>query len=144
MHPVGDNEIEQPLVMRNDDDRPLLTAAVTDQAHAVDAQQRRSAERTVMIALRQGVQRLLTLRHLAVEDGRVRAARIAARKAQLAACRALLTKRSDAEIAAWLLVLERLCDAIAEGEFAAMDVSAKAARDLVIGAVRDALRQPSA
>ncbi|MEI9932606.1 MAG: hypothetical protein WDM89_19250 [Rhizomicrobium sp.] len=79
------------------------------------------------------------MRHLAVEDERVRAARMVARKAQMASVRAFAGTRSQSEIAAALLVFERLCDAIAEGEFAAMGVSAAAARRLVIEAVRAAL-----
>jgi AcrR family transcriptional regulator len=78
-----------------------------------------------------------SLRHLAVADDRVRAARANARMAQIARVRAWLPKsrRSDARIYASLLVLERLCDAIAEGEFADMGFSKTLARDAVISAI---------
>jgi AcrR family transcriptional regulator len=78
-----------------------------------------------------------SLRHLSVEEGRVRAARVEARKAQTATFRALLpaSNRSNAEIYASLIVLERLCDAVAEGEFADMDLSKKSAREAVIAAL---------
>ncbi|HEY1629914.1 MAG TPA: helix-turn-helix domain-containing protein [Rhizomicrobium sp.] len=78
-----------------------------------------------------------SLRHLAVEDERVRAARRVARKAQIASARRLLPKarRGDAEILAALLVLERLCDAIAEDEFEGLGIGAAAARRTVIAAL---------
>ncbi|HWA31272.1 MAG TPA: TetR/AcrR family transcriptional regulator [Rhizomicrobium sp.] len=80
-----------------------------------------------------------SLRHLAVIDDRVRDARAKARKAQIANARAWLSKRNDAEIYAVLLVLERLCDAIADGEFGDLGFPKTAARNAVIAAVRDAL-----
>lgn len=83
-----------------------------------------------------------SLRYLSVEDDRVRAARTKARKAQVANTRRLLPKlrRSDAQIYASLLVLERLCDAVAEGEFADMGLGKAAARRAVIAAIEDVLR----
>jgi AcrR family transcriptional regulator len=79
-----------------------------------------------------------SLRHLAVVDDRVRAARTNARREQIARAGVWLSKsrRSDAEIYASLLVLERLCDAIAEGEFADMGFSDALARQAVIAAIR--------
>jgi AcrR family transcriptional regulator len=78
-----------------------------------------------------------SLRHLAVEDARVRTARTKARKAQIATTRALRPglKRGDAQIYATLLTLERLCDAIADSEFADMGVIKSAAREAVADAV---------
>jgi AcrR family transcriptional regulator len=82
-----------------------------------------------------------SLRHLAVVDDRVRAARTNARMAQIARVRAWAPKprRSDSQIYASLLELERLCDAIAEGEFADMGFSKALARQAVITAIRAAL-----
>lgn len=80
-----------------------------------------------------------SLRHLAVENDRVRAARAAARLAQIAALKALPRKKkvSDAELVAALLKLERLCDAVAENEFHDMGVSKTDARRTVIEALRE-------
>ncbi len=76
-----------------------------------------------------------SLRHLAIEDPAVRAARTAARLAQIARLRAMqgagLAARSDAEMIAVLLTAERLCDAAAEGEFADLGLSSRAATELV-------------
>ena len=82
-----------------------------------------------------------SLRHLSATDNRVRAARTMARKAQIAGSRRLLPKlrRSDARIYASLLVLERLCDAAAEGEFGDMGLGKEAARSAVIMALGDML-----
>jgi AcrR family transcriptional regulator len=82
-----------------------------------------------------------SLRHLAVEETRVRAARTKARKAQLANTRALLptSRQSDAQIYATLLILERLCDAIAESEFADMGFSKTTARAQVIAVLSNLL-----
>lgn len=78
-----------------------------------------------------------SLRHLSVEETRVRAARAIARKAQLAATRELLPnlEHRDGEIAAALLVFERLCDAAAEGEFSDMGLPKTAARQAVVRAL---------
>ncbi len=78
-----------------------------------------------------------SLRHLSVEDARVRAARTVARRAQLQTVRELIPNPAnrDGEIAAALLVLERLCDAAAEGEFADMGLPKAAARQEVVRAL---------
>ena len=80
-----------------------------------------------------------SLRHLAVEDDRVRAARTKARKTQTATFKTLISKsrRSDAEIYAALLAFERLCDAAAEGEFADMGFGKTAAREVVTALLTD-------
>lgn len=66
-----------------------------------------------------------SLRHLAVEDARVRAARAVARLSQIAALKALPGRKkiSDQQLAAALLKLERLCDGVAENEFHDMGVT---------------------
>lgn len=78
-----------------------------------------------------------SLRHLSVEDARVRAARGTARKAQLEAVKELFpgSEHRTREIAASLLVFERLCDAAAEGEFADMGLPKAVARQAVIRAL---------
>jgi AcrR family transcriptional regulator len=80
-----------------------------------------------------------SLRHLSVEDDRVRAARAAARLAQIASLKALPRKKkiSDPELTAALLKLERLCDAVAENEFLDIGVSKSQARLAVIAALRE-------
>jgi AcrR family transcriptional regulator len=80
-----------------------------------------------------------SLRHLSAEDERVRAARIAARKAQIVTAKQLVpdTRKTDAEVVAMLLILERLCDAAAEGEFADLGFSRNAARHAVIAVLDD-------
>jgi len=82
-----------------------------------------------------------SLRHLSTQDDRVRAARARARKAQIASTRAVLPKlkRSDVQIYASLLVFERLCDAIADGEFADMGFGKAAARQSLIEAIKAVL-----
>lgn len=82
-----------------------------------------------------------SLRHLSTQDDRVRAARVKARKAQIANVRALLPKsrRSDVQIYASLLMFERLCDAIAEGEFSDMGFGKAAARLALMEAVASGL-----
>lgn len=65
-----------------------------------------------------------SLRHLALEDDRARAARAAARRAQMARAKAAArVKRSDAEWIVILLEAERLCDAAADGELADLGFS---------------------
>jgi AcrR family transcriptional regulator len=71
------------------------------------------------------------LRHLSIVDDRVRAARAAARLAQLAS----LPKRKgldESARAAALLKLERISDAVAEGEFSDMGFSRMAAMRAVV------------
>ncbi len=59
-----------------------------------------------------------SLRHLAIEDKRVRAARAAARKEQIAQLRQSSGSRTKAaRMFAALLGAERICDAVADGEF---------------------------
>jgi AcrR family transcriptional regulator len=70
-----------------------------------------------------------SLRHLAIEDGRVRAARNTARKAQIARLARMAGSRRDAaEMFAALLSAERICDAAADG--AVRDFGISAARTL--------------
>jgi AcrR family transcriptional regulator len=78
-----------------------------------------------------------SLRHLCVEDDRVRAARARARKAQIATARDLLPKQrgGDWAIASALLSFERLCDAAAEGEFVDMGLAKGDARKAVMAAL---------
>ena len=59
-----------------------------------------------------------SLRMLAVEEPRVRAARAAGRQEQLSALAALPANasRSSGDLAAAILTVERLCDALADGE----------------------------
>ncbi|HSZ11512.1 MAG TPA: TetR/AcrR family transcriptional regulator [Rhizomicrobium sp.] len=84
-----------------------------------------------------------SLRHLAVTEARVRAARAAARRAQLAPLKAAGTKRGDAELIAALLTAERLCDAAAEGELTDMGLSRREITSLVARAIDWALRKRS-
>jgi AcrR family transcriptional regulator len=80
-----------------------------------------------------------SLRHLALEDPHIRAARTAARIAQMARMRAMpgsgRPQRSDAELAAALLTAERLCDAAAEGELRDLGFSSRASTELVAHAM---------
>lgn len=48
-------------------------------------------------------------------------------------------RRSDAQVYASLLVLERLCEAVAEGEFVDMGLGRAAGRGAVIAAIEDVL-----
>jgi len=80
-----------------------------------------------------------SLRHLSTEDERVKKARVAARKNQIATAKSLIPdlRKSDSDIAAALLVLERLSDAVAEGEFVAMGFREAAGRSAVVAALAD-------
>jgi AcrR family transcriptional regulator len=80
-----------------------------------------------------------SLRHLSTEDARVRRARSIARRAQIKGFRPFAKGRSDSEIASSLLILERLCDAVAENEFADMGLPRAAGRAAVVAAIKDAL-----
>lgn len=80
-----------------------------------------------------------SLRHLATGDARVRKARSLARRAQIKVMRSFAKGQSDAEIASALLVLERLCDAVAENEFADMGLPRAAGRAAVVAAIKRAL-----
>lgn len=79
------------------------------------------------------------LRHLSADDKRVRAARVKARKAQTETLMRVPRKKrlSEEALYAGLITLERLSDAAAEGEFADMGFSKRAARDAVIAALRN-------
>ncbi len=103
---------------------------------------KQSAERAARIVMEfhvrwRGFRR--SLRHLTHEDPKVRAARIAARVAQMARLRAMpgRRRRSDAELVGGLLTIERLCDAAAEGELSDLGLSSRAATELVARAVSD-------
>lgn len=79
-----------------------------------------------------------SLRHLAVADSRVRAARAKARRQQLQALAAIPRRIVPelAQLTASLLALERLCDAYAEGEFADLGISKAKTRNMIANAVR--------
>jgi hypothetical protein len=79
-----------------------------------------------------------TLRALTVTDQEVAAARAKARLAQMAALSSRLNVKSDAHALASILMLERLCDAIAEGEFALCGID-EASAIAQMGAVIKAL-----
>ncbi len=76
-----------------------------------------------------------SLRHLAVADPAVRAARTAARTAQLARLRAFGGARKPEALVAALLGAERLLDAFAEGELADLGLTQAAARRAVAAAL---------
>ena len=84
------------------------------------------------------------LRHLAIVDPKVRAARAAARRAQIARIREVTKQpsRSDEDLIAALLKTERICDAAAEGELADLGLSPTAAKALVVAAVKELLGSP--
>lgn len=66
-----------------------------------------------------------SLRLLSLEDDQARKARAQSRSRQMARLRASLPaaeRMSDADLAAWLLKFERLCDAAAENEFADLNI----------------------
>ncbi|HUJ03781.1 MAG TPA: TetR/AcrR family transcriptional regulator [Rhizomicrobium sp.] len=79
-----------------------------------------------------------SLRHLAVSDARVRVARASARLEQLQALKRIpgAKHRSDAELSAALLSLERLCDAAAEREFTDLGISVADTHKMIAAAVR--------
>jgi len=79
------------------------------------------------------------LRHLAIVDPKVRAARTAARQAQIASIRdyAGNNARSDQALAAALLKAEWICDAAADGELADLGLSAQDIRALVADTVAE-------
>lgn len=78
-----------------------------------------------------------SLRHLAIVDPLVRAARTAARREQIARMRGIEGNRprSDADFVAALLTAERLCDAVADGELDDLGLSKTAALKLVADAM---------
>ncbi|HEX6865652.1 MAG TPA: TetR/AcrR family transcriptional regulator [Caulobacteraceae bacterium] len=81
-----------------------------------------------------------SLRLLALEEPRIRAARAESRERQLAD----LAKapgnrgRSKAELTAALLKVERICDALADDEFADIGISVEEAEALAVEAIRQA------
>jgi len=81
-----------------------------------------------------------SLRKLALEDAEVRQARAASRLRQIAQIRRWIgpKARPAPEIAAVLLQIERLCDALAEGEFADMGLDEEKGYAAVI-ALKDQL-----
>jgi AcrR family transcriptional regulator len=81
------------------------------------------------------------LRHLAIVDAKVRAARTAARRAQIMRIREFTGRddRSDEDLIAALLKAERLTDAAAEGELADLGLAPAAARNLVMAAIAELL-----
>jgi len=84
-----------------------------------------------------------SLRHLAVEDPKVRKARAVARKAQILRWKKAGVAGSKAALAAGLLAAERLCDAAAEGEFADLGLSTPQILRLVACAMADLLEAPA-
>jgi AcrR family transcriptional regulator len=74
-----------------------------------------------------------SLRQLTVEDDRVRKARAASRIEQIERLKARhgAAKRSTADVAIFLFQNERLCDAIADGEFKDLGVEEAAVRDFL-------------
>lgn len=74
-----------------------------------------------------------SLRHLAIVDPRVRKARTAARRAQIANLRKLSAakRRGEADFALALFIAERICDAAAEGELADLGLSRATSRKMV-------------
>ena len=79
-----------------------------------------------------------SLRLLAVEENRVRRARAASRERQVETLTRLPenAQRSRVELIAALLTIERLCDAVADGEFEDLSI----ARDDVLAPIAAALR----
>jgi len=83
-----------------------------------------------------------SLRELALVNEAVRQARTESRLRQIEATRrwAGPGARPPAEIAALVLQIERLCDAVAEGELAELGADEAAARDAIISLLRQARR----
>jgi AcrR family transcriptional regulator len=78
-----------------------------------------------------------SLRHLAIVEPRVRKARAAARREQIARQRARSgIRRSDARMLGALLAAERLCDAVADGELDDLKLGRAAQEKLVIAAMK--------
>jgi AcrR family transcriptional regulator len=74
-----------------------------------------------------------SLRHLAVDDPEVRAARADSRKAQLLRLQTMSTRQGEAanRLAAALLTVERLCDAVAENELNDLGIGRREQEKLV-------------
>ena len=82
-----------------------------------------------------------SLRYLAIEEPRVRAARAAARLAQIERQRA--AGRSQAHLIAALLTAERLCDAYADGELVDLRLSPAAALGLIVNCMAELTGRPA-
>src|SRR5262249_20461426 len=107
-------------------------AAWVDDEFAVLERTRDPAKAAAIIVRhhRRSLQMRRSLRHLTVCEPRVRAARAKSRLAQIERMRERsprLNKATIAELAAALLLVERLADACAESEFGDLGVSPKAA-----------------
>ena len=81
-----------------------------------------------------------SLRHLAIEEPRVRAARAAARLAQI---ERRGRGRNLARMVAALLSAERLCDAYADGELEDMGLSEAAALGLIVDCMAELTGRPA-
>jgi AcrR family transcriptional regulator len=80
-----------------------------------------------------------SLRLLAVEEPRVRTARAVSRERQLEALVRLSGKNIDrAEAAAALFTIERLCDAVADGEFDDLDIDTRDVLPRIVDALKRA------
>jgi AcrR family transcriptional regulator len=77
-----------------------------------------------------------SLRALTVSDAEVGQARASARLNQMAAIAGQTKKSDPALLLSGILTVERLCDAIVDGEFAACGVSEANAKDELLTAVR--------
>lgn len=84
-----------------------------------------------------------SLRRLAIEDPRVRAARAESRLRQIEKMTRMTPGLDRADLAARLLQIERLADALAEGEFADMGFETAAA-EAALGRLIRSLREPPA
>jgi len=81
-----------------------------------------------------------SLRLLALEEPRIRAARAESRERQLAALAKAPgnKRRSKAELTAALLKVERVCDALADDELADLGINVEDAEALAVEAIRQA------
>jgi AcrR family transcriptional regulator len=77
-----------------------------------------------------------SLRALTVSDAEVSEARASARLEQVAAVATRLGHSDAAQLLAGILQIERLCDALADGEFAACGISEDRVRDELMRAIR--------
>ncbi|TAK82656.1 MAG: TetR/AcrR family transcriptional regulator [Aquabacterium sp.] len=84
------------------------------------------------------------LRQLAVEHPLVRAARAETRRRQLAELRRWNPALDDEEAAALLVQFERLCDALAEGEFADLGLSGSGAMRALARVIEELRPRPEA
>jgi AcrR family transcriptional regulator len=120
------------------DERERIARAIRETS---DAQDRVLAVAAALIgAHREWARFRRSLRLLSVDDTRVRAARAASRRAQLASLTRGPAEAHWAERVAALLTIERLCDAAADQEIEDLGVEAMAWTEVVAGAI-DALRR---